>query len=114
MKSFTSLAEFRYALLLALAVGGWLLLFRSWQQEHAEQTSQHGWEGEAAFVVIIPVYLLFLFTCFGALAYLSHAWQRWRNPVHPPAGKVIFMLLFSPFALTYLGKGLSWLISLGR
>ena len=71
MKSFTSLAEFRYALLLALAVGGWLLLFRSWQQERAIQPSQHGWEGEATFVVIIPVYLLFLFTCFGALAYLS-------------------------------------------
>ncbi|RPD45839.1 hypothetical protein DNI29_16960 [Hymenobacter sediminis] len=108
MKAFTSLPEFRYALLLALATLGWMLLDSQWQAEQAERT-RHSCKGEATFLIVIPAYILFVATGFGALAYLSHAWQRWRNPAHPPAGRTTFVLLFFSGVLTYLVVGLSWL-----
>ncbi|SNC77598.1 hypothetical protein SAMN06265337_4191 [Hymenobacter gelipurpurascens] len=109
MKTFTSLREFRYALFLALACSGWILLFHQWQAEQQQQTRQ-GWEGEASFILLIPAFFVFVCTGLAALAYVSHAWQRWRNPFYPRAGVGFFVLLFMPAALIYLRMGLTWLI----
>lgn len=84
MKNFTSLREFRYALLLALAFGGWILLFHQWQAEQQQQTRQ-GWEGEASFILVLPAYFPRT-SCWCLLA-----WLPWpTSPTPGNAGATLF------------------------
>lgn len=101
IKSFTSLPEFRNALRLALGALEWTLLLHQWQMDEGEQNRRFATASEACCIIDIPAYLLLVCTDFGALAYLSHSWPRWRNLAHPRARRAAFAHLFLPAVLTY-------------